>query len=86
MVPLSEQDPRLWDRRRIDEANALLARATELGPPTARLLQAKLQRAWCARGSFAKSPQAYETVLALDPPPAEERWIRHKPTLLKNEA
>ncbi|HEY7887751.1 MAG TPA: sigma-70 family RNA polymerase sigma factor [Steroidobacteraceae bacterium] len=160
MVPLSEQDPRLWDRTRIGEADALLARAAELGPPTARLLQAKLQRVWCARGSCAKSPpwpeilsiydrlvqlrddpfvrinravalaeirgpeaaleelasldgaklagfapyhavradflarvgrhgdarQAYETVLALDPPPAEERWIRRKLTLLKNEA
>jgi len=158
MVPLSEQDPRLWNRERIAEADALLARAAQLGPPTARLLQAELQRAWCARASLAEPPpwpvilqvydellqlrddafvrinravavaevqgpeaalqdierldscklaafapyhavradflarlgrssdaqQAYETVLSLDPPPAEERWIRRKLTMLEN--
>lgn len=158
MVPLSEQDPRLWDRERIGEADALLARAAELGPATARLLQARLQRAWCARRSLAQpapwpeilriyddlvelrddpfvrinravavaeadgpeaalqdlarldevklggfapyhavradflarvgrcgeARQAYETVLSLDPPPAEERWIRRKLTMLDN--
>jgi RNA polymerase sigma-70 factor (ECF subfamily) len=206
MVPLSEQDPRLWNRERIAEADALLARAAQLasattqvgfataevgsattqvgsaaaqvgsaaaqlasapdqlgsaaahpGPPTARLLQAELQRAWCARASLAEPPpwpailhiyddllrlrddpfvrinravavaevhgpeaalqeierldssklapfapyhavradflarlgrngearQAYETVLSLDPPPAEERWIRGKLTMLE---
>jgi RNA polymerase sigma-70 factor, ECF subfamily len=157
MVPLSEQDPRLWNRERIAEADALLARAAELGPPTARLLQAELQRAWCARPTLTERPpwpeilciydrliqlrddpfvrinravvvaelhgpdaalqeierldcdklagfapyhavradflarvgrrsdarQAYEAVLSLDPPPAEERWIRRKLTMLE---
>ena len=157
MVPLSDQDPRLWSRDRIAEADALLARAAELGPPTPRLLQAELQRAWCARGKLAEPPpwpailriydrliqlrddafvrinravavaevhgpeaalldlehldcekltgyapyhavradllartgrysdarQAYETVLSLDPPPAEERWIRRKLAMLE---
>jgi len=152
MVPLSAQDPGLWDRERIAEADALLTRATELGPPTARLLQAGLQKAWCARRSLAQAPpwpeilriydglldfrddpfvrinravalaevrgpevalqelerldgeklagfapyhavradlwvrlgrrneaqRAYEAVLSLDPPPAEERWIRSR--------
>lgn len=156
MVPLSDQDPRLWNRERVAEADALLARAGQLGPPTARLLQARLQREWCARGSLAESPPwpeilqiydrlmeirddpfvrinravavaevhgpaaalqelqrldgaklagfgpyhavradclaradrleearlAYEIVLSLEPPPAEERWIRRKLTLL----
>jgi RNA polymerase sigma-70 factor (ECF subfamily) len=159
MVPLSEQDPRLWNRERIAEGAALLARAAELGPPTARLLQAELQRAWCGRRSLAEPPpwpeilrvydrliahrddpfvrinravamaevsgpeaallelerldgeklagfapyhavradflarvgrrsdarQAYATVLSLDPPPAEERWIRRKLGMLENE-
>jgi RNA polymerase sigma-70 factor (ECF subfamily) len=159
MVPLSEQDPRLWDRERIAEGEALLARAAELGPPTARLLQAELQSAWCGRRSLAEPPpwpgilriydrliahrddpfvrinravavaevcgpaaalrelerldseklagfapyhavradflaragrraearQAYETVLALEPPPAEERWLRRKLEMLDNE-
>jgi RNA polymerase sigma-70 factor (ECF subfamily) len=156
MVPMSEQDPRLWNRERIAEADALLARAAELGPLTARLLQAQLQRAWCDRRSLADPPPwpgilriydrlmeirddpfvrinravavaevhgpavalaelerlddsklagfgpyhavhadflarlgrlqearlAYETVLSLEPPPAEERWIRRKLTRL----
>ena len=160
MVPLSEQDPRLWTRERVAEADALLARAAQIGPPTARLLQAELQRAWCARGTLADSPpwpevlaiydrlaelrddpyvrinravavaevqgpeaalqelarlddaklagfapyhavradllarvgrhgdarKAYETVLALEPPPAEERWIRRKLAMLENGA
>ena len=159
MVPLSDQDPRLWDRERIAEADALLRRATELGPPTARLLQAELQRAWCARASLAEAApwpqilsiydrlaqlrddafvrinravavaqvhgpeaalrelerldsskltsfapyhavradflarvgrhgdarQAYETVLSLDPPPAEERWVHRKLAMLENK-
>ena len=55
MVPLSDQDPQLWDRERIAEAGALFTRATELGPPTPRLLQAELQRAWCARASLAEA-------------------------------
>src|SRR6185437_12189166 len=71
MVPLSEQDPRLWNRERIAEADALLARAAQLGPPTARLLQAELQRAWCARASLAEPPpwpvilQVYDELLQL---------------------
>lgn len=159
MVSLSEQDPRLWNRERIAEGTALLARAAELGPPTARLLQAELQRAWCGRRSLAEPPpwpeilriydqlvahrddpfvrinravavaevrgpeaallelerldgeklagfapyhavradflarvgrrsearQAYAAVLSLDPPPAEERWIRRKLGMLENE-
>jgi RNA polymerase sigma-70 factor (ECF subfamily) len=156
MVPLSEQDPRLWNRDWIVEADGLLARATQLGPPTARLLQAQLQRVWCARQSLAEPAPwaeilriydrltalrddpfvrinravavaevcggqaalreierldcdtlagfapyhavradllarvgrhsdargAYETVLSLGVPPAEERWIRRRLTML----
>jgi RNA polymerase sigma-70 factor (ECF subfamily) len=66
MVPLSEQDPRLWDRGRIGEADALLARAAELGPPTARLLQAQLQRVWCARGSLHEPPPWPEVLRLYD--------------------
>ena len=159
MVPLSDQDPRFWNRERIAEGDALLARAAELGPPTARLLQAELQRAWCGRRSLAEPPpwpeilrtydrllahrddpfmrinravamaevcgpeaallelerldgeklagfapyhavradflarvgrrrdarQAYAALLSLDPPPAEERWIRRKLRMLEND-
>lgn len=64
MVPLWEQDPRLWDRERISEADALLLRASQLGPPTARLLQAQLQRVWCARPSL-NAPPPWPDVLRL---------------------
>lgn len=131
-----------------------------MGPPTARLRQAELQRAWCGRRSLAEPPpwseilriydrlvehrddpfvrinravavaevcgpaaallelerldggklagfapyhavradflarigrrddarRAYATVLSLDPPPAEERWIRRKLEMLENES
>ena len=66
MVPLSEQDPRLWDRGRIGEADALLGRAIELGPPTTRLLQAQLQRAWCARGTLEEPPPWPEVLRLYD--------------------
>jgi RNA polymerase sigma-70 factor (ECF subfamily) len=56
MVPLSAQDPRLWDRERIAEGDTLLTRAAQLAPPTARLLQAELQKAWCARRSLEEAP------------------------------
>jgi RNA polymerase sigma-70 factor, ECF subfamily len=159
MVPLSEQDPRLWNRERIAQADELLARAAELGPTSARVFQAQLQRAWCARRSLTEPPpwleilriydrlielrddpfvrinravavaevhspeaalrelerldgvklagftpyhaaradflarlgrrrdarQAYETILSLGAPPAEERWIRRQLTMLENE-
>jgi RNA polymerase sigma-70 factor, ECF subfamily len=52
MVPLSEQDPKLWRRELIEEADALLERAAKLAPSSARTLQAGLQAAWCARRSL----------------------------------
>jgi len=35
-------------------------------------------------GRRGEARQAYETVLSLDPPPAEERWIRRKLAMLEN--
>jgi RNA polymerase sigma-70 factor, ECF subfamily len=52
MVPLSEQDPKLWRRDLIEEADALLERAAKLAPSSARTLQAGLQAAWCSRRSL----------------------------------
>ncbi len=152
MVALADQNPTNWDRKCIEEADSLLAIAKSTGPPSPRLLQAELQRIWCARrdiastppwkdilrvyddlllqrddavvrinrvvalvevsgpvlalreleqldarsltefipyhavhadllariGRFADARHAYERVLALDPGPAEARWIRRK--------
>jgi RNA polymerase sigma-70 factor (ECF subfamily) len=56
MVPLSEQDPRRWQRDLVEEADALLARAAELAPSSPRTLQAELQRVWCSRRSLGERP------------------------------
>jgi RNA polymerase sigma-70 factor, ECF subfamily len=64
MVPLSEQNPHLWNRSEIAEAQLLLAKATELGPPSARTLQARLQEAWSERQSL-NDPPPWRRILAL---------------------
>jgi RNA polymerase sigma-70 factor (ECF subfamily) len=64
MVPLSEQDPELWNRTLIADADALQARAIAqqtLGP---RLVQAQIHRAWCARASLDERPP-WRTILSL---------------------
>ena len=57
MVPLSEQDPALWRRPLIGEADGWLERALALGPPLApRVLQAAIHGLWCARRSLDEPP------------------------------
>jgi len=63
MVPLSEQDPRLWRRALIVEADAFLAKARSLGPAGARTLQAGLHGLWCARPSL-DAPAPWPAVLS----------------------
>jgi len=64
MVPLSEQDPALWRRPMIAEADAYLERATALCAPGPRVLQAAVHGVWCTRRSFAEPPP-WRQVLAL---------------------
>lgn len=64
MVPLSEQDPALWRRPLIDEAEALLHRAARLRRPGARQVQAAIHAVWCARRSL-EEPAPWPEVLAL---------------------
>ena len=64
MVPLSEQDPRLWDRALIGAGERLLERARGSGRCGPRLLQAELHGAWCARASLAEPPP-WPRVLAI---------------------
>jgi RNA polymerase sigma-70 factor (ECF subfamily) len=52
MVPLAAQDPRLWNRNLIDEADALLLVADKRDAQTPRFFQALLQRIWCSRRSL----------------------------------
>jgi len=56
LVPLSAQDPALWRRDLIDDANRLLADAIRIAPSEPRTLQAQLQQVWCARHSLADPP------------------------------
>ena len=54
-VPLAEQDPRLWNAQMIDEAEALLRRASELGCD--RPLPARSRAAVGARASTTHRPR-----------------------------
>ena len=64
MVPLSEQDPALWRRPMIAEADDYLERATALRPPGPRVLQAAVHGVWCTRRSLVEPPP-WREVLAL---------------------
>jgi RNA polymerase sigma-70 factor (ECF subfamily) len=64
VVPLSEQNPALWQRSLIDEADTYLERAARLGPPGPRAFQAAIHRAWCTRRSL-DDPLPWRRVLAL---------------------
>jgi RNA polymerase sigma-70 factor (ECF subfamily) len=56
MVPLSEQDPALWRRPLIAEADAHLGRAVALEPYAPQVLQAAIHGLWAARRSLEEPP------------------------------
>jgi RNA polymerase sigma-70 factor, ECF subfamily len=62
IIPLSAQDPALWRRDLIDDANRLLADAIRIAPSEPRTLQAELQQIWCVRKSLA-DPAPWPEVL-----------------------
>ncbi len=66
MVPLSEQDPALWRRPLIEDADGYLRRAAATAPGAtgSRAVQAAIHGAWCARRSLAEPPP-WRAVLAL---------------------
>jgi len=64
MMPLAEQEPALWRRPLIAEAEAYLRRAAALHPAGPRALQAAIHSAWCARASLAE-PAPWPVVLRL---------------------
>ena len=64
MIPLSEQDPALWDRGLIAAADIYFERAVSIDPAGESVLKAALHRAWCARTSLA-SPPPWPDVLAI---------------------
>lgn len=64
MTPLSEQDPALWRRPLIAEADALFERALAARTRAPRVTQAAIHRAWCARQSLAEPPP-WRRILAL---------------------
>jgi RNA polymerase sigma-70 factor (ECF subfamily) len=73
-VPLAEQDPALWDRQMIDEAEALLRRASALGSIGRYQLEGALQSAhvYRCRTGHANWPavvQLYDALLALSGSP-----------------
>jgi RNA polymerase sigma-70 factor, ECF subfamily len=63
MIPLSEQDPARWRRPLIDQADAHMRHALA-EPRRARVVQAAIHRAWCARPGLAEPPP-WPTILSL---------------------
>jgi RNA polymerase sigma-70 factor (ECF subfamily) len=73
-VPMAEQDPALWDARMIDEAEALLLRASALGCIGRYQLEGALQSAHVYRrrthcANWAAVVQLYDALLALSGSP-----------------
>lgn len=56
MVPLTEQDPTLWDRRRLHEGEALLARAAALSERGPYQLMAAIHAAHADRARTGRTP------------------------------
>ena len=71
MMPLATQNPGLWRRAFIADADAYLQRAAALHPAGPRALQAAIHGAWCARRSLAEPPpwrivlRLYDALLTL---------------------
>ena len=64
MVPLSEQDPALWDRALIEAGDRYLHRLRNMEITGTRALQAALHGVWCSRRSLA-DPPPWPTILTL---------------------
>jgi RNA polymerase sigma-70 factor, ECF subfamily len=64
MVPLSEQDPRKWNRPLIEQANEYLIRAVGADPHRPRVVHAGIHAAWCARQSLGQ-PAPWPILLRL---------------------
>ena len=64
MVPLSEQDPALWQQPLIEAAETYLRNAAVLRPSGPRSLQAAIHSAWCARRSLS-DPSPWPIILQL---------------------
>jgi RNA polymerase sigma-70 factor (ECF subfamily) len=64
MVPLSEQDPALWLRPLIDEADGYLKRCWTSSMPGPRAIQAAIHGTWCWRKSLAE-PAPWNQVASL---------------------
>lgn len=57
MAPLSEQDPALWRKPMMREAETLLRRAADLDRPGPLQLQAAIHAVWCGRKSLGQPPR-----------------------------
>jgi RNA polymerase sigma-70 factor (ECF subfamily) len=70
-VPLAEQDPRAWDRKRIEEAEELLSRASALPGHGRFQLEAAVQSAHAVRrhpgasSDWAAIERLYDAILAI---------------------
>ena len=69
MVPIDQQDPELWDRSLIAEAEAILRYSIRSGLVGARTIEAAIHSAWCSRAHktdpvpWAEILQLYDNLL-----------------------
>ena len=64
MIPLASQDPALWRRPLLIDADRFLHRAHNLGAFGPRALNAAIHGVWCSRRSLSEAPP-WHTVLSL---------------------
>lgn len=64
MCPLAEQDPLMWRKDLIDDAEEYLQRSLRTGRSSFRITQAQIQAAWCSRTSL-QDPPPWSKVLSL---------------------
>ncbi len=56
MVPLTDQDPNLWDRKLIADGSEFLDRAVAIDSDRPRVVQARIHGLWCSRRSLHEAP------------------------------
>jgi RNA polymerase sigma-70 factor (ECF subfamily) len=64
MVPLSEQDPALWDRSLINEGMAYFSQVARGSPIAARVIRTEIHARWCRRRALSE-PAPWPDILAL---------------------
>jgi RNA polymerase sigma-70 factor (ECF subfamily) len=66
MVPLTDQDPDLWDRKLIADGSGFLDLAVAVDGDRPRVVQARIHGLWCGRRSLLEAPPWRELLALYD--------------------